>query len=103
MQPPTQSRFKLPLQWLLIVPFVVQIFAVVGTVGYLSFQNGRKAVNDLADSLINKANRSVTDHLESYLSVPHRINQINADAIRTGMLDINNPERVTQFFWSQMR
>ena len=99
----TQRRFKLPLQMLLIVPFVAQIFAVVGTVGYLSFQNGRKAIDDLADSLIDKTNKSVTDHLENYLSVPHRINQINADAIRMGVLDVNDPEQVTQFFWSHMQ
>ena len=103
MKPLTHLRFKLPLQMLLVVPFVAQIFAVVGTVGYLSFQNGRQAIDDLADSLIDKTNNSVTDHLENYLSVPHRINQINADAIRMGVLDVNDPEQVTQFFWSQMR
>ncbi|NEQ43847.1 MAG: histidine kinase [Leptolyngbya sp. SIOISBB] len=103
MKSPTNHRFKLPLQMLLVVPFVAQIFAVVGTVGYLSFQNGHKAIDDLADSLIDKTNNSVTDHLENYLSVPHRLNQINADAIRMGVLDVNDPEQVTQFFWSQMR
>ncbi|MGF1461387.1 MAG: ATP-binding protein [Leptolyngbyaceae cyanobacterium] len=99
----THQCFKLPLQMLLIVPFVVQIFAVVGTVGYLSFRNSRQAIDNLADSLIDKTNTSVADHLESYLSVPHRLNRINADAIRTGVLDVNDPEQVTQFFWSQMQ
>ncbi|MGD1860764.1 MAG: ATP-binding protein [Leptolyngbyaceae cyanobacterium] len=99
----TQSRFKLPLQWLLIVPFVVQIFAVVGIVGYLSFQNGHQAIDELADSLIYKTNSSVSDHLDSYLSVPQGINRVNADAIRMGILDVNDPEQVTQFFWSQMQ
>jgi hypothetical protein len=47
-------RFKLPLPLLLIIPFVVQIFAVVGLIGYLSFQNGRAAVDDLANALIDE-------------------------------------------------
>ncbi|BDA69207.1 hypothetical protein RIVM261_058700 [Rivularia sp. IAM M-261] len=34
---------KLPLRLILVVPFIVQIFAVVGLVGYLSFKNGQKA------------------------------------------------------------
>jgi hypothetical protein len=42
------SKFRaLPLQLVLIVPFVVQVFGAVGLVGYLSFKNGEKAVHDL--------------------------------------------------------
>ncbi|MEP6517461.1 hypothetical protein [Microcoleus vaginatus] len=39
---------KLRLRTALVVPFVLQIVAAVGLVGYLSFHNGQKAVNDLA-------------------------------------------------------
>ncbi len=39
---------KLPLRTVLVIPFVVQIFAAVGLTGYLSFKNGQKAVDDLA-------------------------------------------------------
>lgn len=99
----TRLRLKLPLQLILIIPFIAQIFAIVGLVGYLSFQNGHRAVDDLADALIDKTNDSVAAHLESYLSIPQQINQINADAIRMGLLDVHHPEQATQFFWSQMR
>ncbi|TAG55098.1 MAG: hypothetical protein EAZ28_23400 [Oscillatoriales cyanobacterium] len=40
-----------PLRAVLIVPFVLQIMGAVGIVGYLSFRNGQKAVNDLASQL----------------------------------------------------
>ena len=50
-----KSRIKvnktLPLQLVLVVPFVLQIFGAVGLVGYLSFKNGQKAVNDVAIQL----------------------------------------------------
>ncbi|XHL94738.1 MAG: hypothetical protein P2A85_19675 [Microcoleus anatoxicus] len=45
---------KISLQTLLIVPFVLQIFAAVGLTGYLSFRNGQKAINDLANRLIKE-------------------------------------------------
>jgi signal transduction histidine kinase len=96
-------RFKLPLQLILVIPFVLQIFAVVGLVGYLSFQNGHRAVDELANALIDKTNNSVAAHLESYLSVPQKINQINADAVRMGFLDVHDPEQATQFLWSEMQ
>ncbi|MDM9384773.1 hypothetical protein QUB80_29385 [Chlorogloeopsis sp. ULAP01] len=51
---------KLPLCLILVVPFVLQIFVAVGLVGYLSFKNGQKAVNDLTDQLIDKASQQVS-------------------------------------------
>ena len=42
---------NVPLSLVLTVPFVLQIFAAVSIVGYLSFRNGQKAVQDLASHL----------------------------------------------------
>jgi signal transduction histidine kinase/DNA-binding NarL/FixJ family response regulator len=94
---------KLPLRLVLVVPFVLQIFAAVGLVGYLSFKNGQKAVNDLANQLIDKANQQVDDHLDMYLAFPHKLNQMNADAIAAGDLDINNLKANEQYFWRQAK
>ena len=92
-----------PLQIVLIVPFVLQTFGAVGLVGYLSFKNGQRAVNDLAGKLIDRTSDVVHQHVEDYLSVPHRLNQINADAIRRGMLDVRDREGVGKYFWDQMQ
>lgn len=43
---------SLPLSLVLVVSFVLQIFAAVGITGYLSFRNGQKAVHDLATDLL---------------------------------------------------
>lgn len=45
---------KLPLQSVRVVSFVVQITAAVGLVGYVGFQNGPQAVNQLASQSINR-------------------------------------------------
>ncbi|PLZ66044.1 histidine kinase [Fischerella thermalis WC344] len=94
---------KLPLRLILIVPFVVQISTSVGLVGYLSFKNGQKAVNELADQVMNKTNSLVNQHLNSYLAIPHQINQMNADAVNTGLLDLQDFERAGKYFWKQMQ
>ncbi len=93
----------LPLQMVLIIPFVLQIFGAVGLVGYLSFKNGQKAVNDLADQLMQRTNSMVHQHLESYLSIPHKVNQINADAIEMGLLNVSDRQTIGKYFWKQMQ
>ncbi|MBD2518755.1 HAMP domain-containing protein [Nostoc sp. FACHB-973] len=92
----------LPLQIVLVVPFVIQIFAAVSLVGYLSFKNGQRAVNDLAEQLIDRTSEVVDEHLKSYLSIPQTLNQINADAIRRGILDVQNRQTLGKYFWDQM-
>lgn len=46
---PAKQGISLPL--ILVVPFILQIFATVSITGYLSFRNGQKAVNSLATDL----------------------------------------------------
>jgi len=91
------------LHRLLIVPFILQIFTVVGVVGYFSLRNGQQAVNDLAYQLMDKVNRLVTQHLDSYLSTPQEINQLNIDAIQLGILDLQNFDTAGHYLWKQMQ
>ncbi|BAZ01133.1 Cache sensor hybrid histidine kinase [Tolypothrix tenuis PCC 7101] len=101
---PLSSKFRvLPLQLVLIVPFVMQVFAAVGLVGYLSFKNGEKAVQELAEQLMKRTTSEVDNHLDAYLSIPHKVNQINANAIRMGLLDVRDRKTIGKFFWHEMQ
>ncbi|MBE8998384.1 sensor histidine kinase [Nostoc sp. LEGE 12447] len=91
------------LQLVLILPFVLQLFSIVGLVGYLSFKNGEKAVNDLADQLMERTSGEVNQHLDAYLSIPHKVIQLNADAIRMGLLNVRDRLKVGKYFWHQMQ
>ncbi|MBD0302361.1 MAG: HAMP domain-containing protein [Tolypothrix sp. T3-bin4] len=100
---PAKKTKSIPLRLILVVPFVLQIFAAVGLVGYLSFKNGQQAVNDLANQLIDKASQQVNGHLDTYLALPQQLNQMNMDAISAGQLDFNNPKASEQYFWRQAK
>ncbi|MFH7027741.1 MAG: ATP-binding protein [Heteroscytonema crispum UTEX LB 1556] len=94
---------RMTLRTVLIVPFVLQICGAVGLVGYLSFQNGQKAVQKLANQLENEVCDRIVQHLQSYLTTPKQINQINLDAIELGLLNLSNFESTGRYFWKQMR
>ena len=95
------SPQNIPLQLLLIAPFLLQIFAVVGLVGYLSFRNGQKAVNDLAGQLMKEVGDRIETDINNTLKPPHLINAINTDAIRLGQLNIESQEDLERHFWQQ--
>jgi signal transduction histidine kinase len=100
---PSSKVRAFSLQLVLIVPFVLQIFGIVGLVGYLSFKNGEKAVNDLADQLMERTSGEVNQHLDAYLSIPHKVIQLNADAIHMGLLNVRERLKVGKYFWHQMQ
>ncbi len=94
----TKTARKVSLRTLLTVPFVLQIVATVGMVGYLSFKNGQQAVNELAEQLMSEVSERVKDRLDVYLSVPQLSNQLNANALDTGALDIKSIFNREQYF-----
>ncbi|MGJ3251032.1 MAG: response regulator [Elainellaceae cyanobacterium] len=91
----------IPLSFVLVVPFVLQIFATVGIVGYLSFKNGQEAVNRLAMRLSSEVGDRVEQHLDNYLELPHKLAQIDVDALENGILDIRNFQTNGRYFWKQ--
>ncbi|MEH2114693.1 ATP-binding protein [Nostoc sp.] len=94
---------KMPLRYVLIVPFVLQICGAVGLVGYLSYQNGQKAVNELATQLENEICDRIEQHLDRYLTTPKQINQINLDAVELGLLNLSDFKTTGNYFWKQMQ
>lgn len=94
---------KLPLRFILVVPFILQIVGAVGLVGYFSFKNGQQAVENLANQLMDKTNRLVNQNLDRYLSTPKQINKNNVDAIELGLLDIYNLQTTGRFYAKQIQ
>ncbi|MBD2000400.1 response regulator [Leptolyngbya sp. FACHB-541] len=90
------------LQVILTVPFVVQLFLAVSAVGYLSFLNGRASVNNLVGQLQDEVSDRVSTHLDGYLSIPHKINGTNLDAIAVGQINLDDPIGTGRLFWRQL-
>ena len=98
-QPKSARLF--PLRLILVIPFIAQIAIAVGLTSYFSIRNGQKAVNDVASQLRQEVASRVKLHLTDFTAKPVEINQMNARAIRLGLLDINDREELMRHFWNQ--
>ncbi|MBW4617177.1 MAG: response regulator [Desmonostoc vinosum HA7617-LM4] len=99
----SKTIHQVPLRAILIVPFVLQIFAVVGFVGYLSFKSGQQAVNELA----NRLEQEVADRTEKetvgFLNTPHIVNQVLLSSIYSGNLNVEDSPALEKFFFKQIK
>jgi methyl-accepting chemotaxis protein len=102
-QPTAKNQRRISLQSALVLPFLLQIFGAVGITGYLSIQNGQRAVNDLANRLEKSTSKQIEQRLDSYLPLVPKIAKINADATRQGGLNLQNLTQIGQVFCSQMQ
>lgn len=93
---------KVPLRIIMVLPFVLQIFTAVGLVGYLSFRNGQQSVKDLESQLRQEIVNRIQDRLNSYLSQPHAINQINANDLAISKLNLQDIPRLERHFFKQI-
>jgi sigma-B regulation protein RsbU (phosphoserine phosphatase) len=92
---PTFRQFR--LRTTLVVPFVLQIAAAVGLVGYLSLGSSQKAVNDLATQLRRELTARIEGELRRYLASPHDFNRLNEAAFSEGSFDMVNASNAKQF------
>ena len=94
---------NIPLGWVLVVPFVLQIIGAVGLVGYLSYHSSQKSVEDLANRLMVEVGDRVDQHLDSYLGNAQKINHLNLDAVKAGILDLKDFKALGKYFYHQGR
>ncbi|MBD2335773.1 response regulator [Calothrix sp. FACHB-156] len=93
---------SLHLRHVLVVPFIVQISLAVGLTGWLSIHNGQRAVNEVAVELRNEIMARIQQYLKTYVETPHKINQINANAIRLGEVNLQDLAALERHLWYQI-
>jgi signal transduction histidine kinase/FixJ family two-component response regulator len=99
MKSQANSAKTLPLQLVLVVPFVLQIFAAVGLTGYLSLRNGQKAVNDVSSQLRQEMSDRINLEVLNYLERPYIVGQVLVAAAQEGRLDLTDVTKLEQTFW----
>lgn len=98
-----QTPKKISLQWVLVIPFVVQVVGVVGLVGYLSWRNGQQTVNDLANQLMDQVHERIYEKLNRFLETPHLLLKMNQNSFKKRQIDLNHLEQLEKNFYQQLQ
>ncbi|WP_231516646.1 SpoIIE family protein phosphatase [Planktothrix paucivesiculata] len=98
-----KTQRPIPIRTVLIIPFLLQIFGAVGIVGWLSFQAGQKAVNEVVGQLQNEISARVEQNLEAYLAIPEKINKTNLNLLQSRILTFENLTQWEKYLWRQVQ
>lgn len=94
---------RIPLRFILVVPFVLIIFTAVALTGWLSLDNGQTAVNDVARQLRNEVTSRIAARLEQFLRIPHTLNAVHVNAFKTEQINVDDRDKLLRHFWTQMQ
>lgn len=56
-------------------------------------------VDNLAYRFIEQVGKRISEHLTTYMSLPHQLNALNAEMIAAGQVDVNDPIAREQHLW----
>ncbi|MGI0480802.1 ATP-binding protein [Geminocystis sp. CENA526] len=94
---------QIPLKWILIVPFVLQVGLSVGIVSYLSYRSGQKSIENVSQDLMIEIGEKIEKHLDSYLQTAQQVNLLNKQVLESGIIDRTDFETLGKYFWQQIQ
>ncbi|MDO8971513.1 MAG: hypothetical protein Q7U74_12540, partial [Saprospiraceae bacterium] len=69
------NRPTIRLNIAIILMFVILIFGTAGLIGIVSFRNGLKAIDEVAERMMDSIQSRVSEAFDAFLSLPHAINR----------------------------
>ncbi|MCL1463898.1 response regulator [Argonema galeatum] len=90
---------KFHLRTTLVVPFVLQIVAAVGLVGWFSFRNGQRAIDDLATQLNSEISVRINQHVSDYLNKSYNVLLLTYASVESGNLQLDDFQGLRRYFW----
>jgi|JFJP01.1.fsa_nt_gi PAS domain S-box-containing protein len=96
--PENQKFRKVSIRLLITFPFIIQIIAAVGIIGYFSFQHEQKKANDFSSKLRTNTIRALKQEISDYLRSPMQALKLNIQARKTDPIDTQLSSDIIQQF-----
>lgn len=94
---------QFPLLAVLVIPFVLEIVIVVGLTGYLSTNNRKQVVRNLAHQFTSDVSNRVRDQIDHTLKTPPQLASMTTALAEMGSINLVNFSQVGQFFEKQQQ
>ncbi|WP_017714042.1 adenylate/guanylate cyclase domain-containing protein [Prochlorothrix hollandica] len=95
---PDRTTMGISIRTFITLPFVILTLVPASLVGALAYHNSHRAVEALAETLMDQISDRVRQQLRTYLATSHFINQSAGQAIESGRLRLDQPRILEQHF-----
>jgi HAMP domain-containing protein len=93
------KRLTISIRWTLPLLIVTPLVTGIGLTGWLAFRNGQNAVEILVKHLSAEVTSNIEKEVTNYLGRPSVVSEALMSEIRSGNIELNNVEQLSQNFW----
>lgn len=90
---------QLPLGWILVLPFLLQV-ALVGGTAWLLIRNGRRSVNDIASQLRQEISQSAAYRVSDLLVAAEDLSELTVNTIQSQQIDLADIRALEDLYWT---
>lgn len=94
---------QIPLLWVLVVPFVVQLAGSVGVVAYFYHRSAQRDLEQVADSLLEQANQRIRAELDRQLGRQQQALRVTQQALQQNPGIIGDVQAAQRIIWEKMQ
>lgn len=94
---------RISLRLLVVIPFVLLILGVVSLVGCLSYGNAQAVIAELSQEMRSEIAVRIEQKLSDRLHTSQLVNQINVDALESGLIQAENLSSLQSYLLRQLR
>lgn len=89
------------LKIILTIPFILLVSITVSIIGYISFKNGQKTIENLVEKLIFETGDRIQEKINYFLQTPYEITQNHQDLIDTKIFTLDDMPQWIPYLWHQ--
>jgi len=97
------KQIKLPLFIIISVIFTFYLIIISSVIVYKSYEKGKNSVDTISSKYIDTTINRITDNLNSFLELPHKINNLNSSLVIQDDLTLKEQKILEHQFVSQIR
>jgi PAS domain S-box-containing protein len=95
-------RRSIPLRWLLSIPLVSLLLVTIALLQSIAWADRQTVSQAALDQIRRQAADNLKPQLRNYLDQPHRLNALNAEAVRMGQIKAIDAQS-EHYFWYQLQ
>ncbi|WP_378953025.1 response regulator [Pelosinus sp. sgz500959] len=87
----------------IITSFIAMSIIMSSIIGYVAFSKWKMSIDTLVEQMENDATKDIINKVETFLSIPLYINEVNANVIKRDLVDIDQQAKRDSYFAGVMK
>lgn len=97
------NKNNMSIRKIIIITYLVGIIVPILLIGSILFSNWISSTGKIAQNMSVDMNNEISDQINSFLTVPFHINEVNEKLIKNKIVDLSNEEERDKYFVSVLQ